>query len=175
MAVSTVTAMKAAQDPEFHRWLMFGRADAMLEAQLGRPLAYHETQGRLPWPQLAVVKRIERAIADRRGEKIPVLMARQSGKNETEAFVEDRMLTVFAHMQGSVWVRWILQEAAHTAKRSPQFADTYSQLARRRGKQIATVAIARRLLARSFHILKEVQTAATTTGEGQTGRARVSA
>jgi len=76
--------------------------------------------------------------------------------------------------QGSVWVRWILQEAAHTAKRSPQFADTYSQLARRRGKQIATVAIARRLLARCFHILKEVQTA-TTTGEGQTGRARGSA
>jgi transposase len=75
--------------------------------------------------------------------------------------------------QGSVWVRWILQEAAHTAKRSPQFADTYAQLARRRGKQIATVAIARRLLARSFHILKEVPT--TTTGEGQTGRARVSA
>ena len=76
--------------------------------------------------------------------------------------------------QGSVWVRWILQEAAHTAKRSPQFAGTYGQLARRRGKQIATVAIARRLLARCFHILKEVQTA-TTTGEGQTGRARVSA
>jgi transposase len=78
--------------------------------------------------------------------------------------------------QGSVWVRWILQEAAHTAKRSPQFAGTYGQLARRRGKQIATVAIARRLLARCFHILKEVPTAATaTTGEGQTGRARVSA
>jgi transposase len=77
--------------------------------------------------------------------------------------------------QGSVWVRWILQEAAHTAKRSPQFAGTYGQLARRRGKQIATVAIARRLLARSFHILKQVQTAAATTGEGQTGRARVSA
>jgi transposase len=64
--------------------------------------------------------------------------------------------------------------AAHTAKRSPQFAGTYGQLARRRGKQIATVAIARRLLARCFHILKEVPTAATT-GEGQTGRARVSA
>jgi transposase len=76
--------------------------------------------------------------------------------------------------QGSVWARWILQEAAHTAKRSPQFAGTYGQLTRRRGKQIATVAIARRLLARCFHILKEVQTA-TTTGEGQTGRARVSA
>jgi len=51
-------------------------------------------------------------------------------------------------------VRWILQEAAHTAKRSPQFAGTYGQLARRRGKQVATVAIARRLLARCFHLLK---------------------
>jgi transposase len=73
-----------------------------------------------------------------------------------------------------VWVRWILQEAAHTAKHHPMFATTYGQLARRRGKQIATVAVARRLLARSFHILKAVQTT-TTTGEGQTGRARVSA
>src|SRR5512132_4306981 len=52
--------------------------------------------------------------------------------------------------QGSPWVRWILQEAAQTAKRSPLFADTYGQLARRRGTNIATVAIARRLLARSF-------------------------
>ena len=48
-----------------------------------------------------------------------------------------------------------------------------AQLARRRGNSIATTAIARRLLARSFHILKEVPTAATaTTGEGQTGCAR---
>jgi hypothetical protein len=68
--------------------------------------------------------------------------------------------------------RWILQEATQTANRSPMFATTYAQLARRRGKQIATVAIARRLLARCFHILNQVA-AATTTGEGQTaGRAR---
>jgi transposase len=73
--------------------------------------------------------------------------------------------------QGSVGVRWILQEAAQTAKKRPLFAGTSAQLARRRGNSIATVAIARRLLARSFHILKEAQTA-TTTGEGQTGRAR---
>jgi transposase len=74
--------------------------------------------------------------------------------------------------QGSPWVRGILQEAAQTAKRHPMFASAYGQLAHRRGTQIATVAIARRLLARSFHILKEAQTAATITGEGQTGRAR---
>jgi hypothetical protein len=58
--------------------------------------------------------------------------------------------------QGSPWVRWILQEAAQTAKRSPLFADTYVQLARRRGRNIATVAIARRLRARSFHILTQL-------------------
>ena len=61
--------------------------------------------------------------------------------------------------QGSPWVRWILQEAAQTAKRSPLFADTYGQLARRRGRNIATVAIARRLLARSFHILTQLEAA----------------
>jgi transposase len=68
--------------------------------------------------------------------------------------------------QGSPWVRWILQEAAQTAKRSPMFATTYAQLARRRGTQIATVAIARRLLARSFPIFNQLE--AATTGEGQT-------
>jgi hypothetical protein len=54
-------------------------------------------------------------------------------------------------------VRWILQEAAQTAKRHPMFADTYGQLAHRRGRNIAAVAIARRLLARSFHILTQLE------------------
>jgi transposase len=71
--------------------------------------------------------------------------------------------------QGSPWVRWILQEAAQTANKHPPFAATYAQLARRRGNHIATVAIARRLLARSFHILNQLK---ATTGEGQTGCAR---
>jgi hypothetical protein len=66
-------------------------------------------------------------------------------------------------------VRWILQQAAQTAKNRPKVAGASGQVARRRGTQIATVAIARRLLARWFHLLKEVQTA--TTGGGQTARA----
>ena len=74
--------------------------------------------------------------------------------------------------QGSPWVRWILQEAAQTAKRHPMFADTYSQLARRRGRNIATVAIARRLLARSFHILTQLEQASRSE-KAPTGRARV--
>jgi transposase len=73
--------------------------------------------------------------------------------------------------QGSPWVRGILQEAAQTAKRHPMFAGAYGQLAHRRGKNIATVAIARRLLARSFHILKQLEAAPPE--KAITGRARV--
>jgi transposase len=76
--------------------------------------------------------------------------------------------------QGSPWVRGILQEAAQTAKRHPMFAGAYAQLARRRGKNIATTAIARRLLARSFHILSQLEEASASEKAG-TGRARVSA
>jgi transposase len=61
--------------------------------------------------------------------------------------------------QGSPWVRGILQEAAQTAKRHPMFAGAYGQLARRRGNHVATVAIARRLLARCFHVLTQLESA----------------
>jgi transposase len=74
--------------------------------------------------------------------------------------------------QGSPWVRWILQEAAQTAKRHPMFADSYGQLAGRRGRNIATVAVARRLLARSFHILTQLEEASISE-KARTGRARV--
>lgn len=60
--------------------------------------------------------------------------------------------------QGSTWLRWILCEAAQTAKRSPQFAATYQTIVRRRGKKIATTAIARRLLTRAYHLLAEAAT-----------------
>jgi hypothetical protein len=54
------------------------------------------------------------------------------------------------------------------------FASTYAQLARRRGTHIATTAIARRLLARSFHILTQLETPPAPE-KASTGRARVSA
>src|SRR6266536_1903287 len=75
--------------------------------------------------------------------------------------------------QGSVWVGWILQEAAQRAKTQPPFAHTYAQIAHRRGRQIATVAIARRLLARCFHILTELEE--PTSEKATTGRARITA
>jgi transposase len=65
---------------------------------------------------------------------------------------------------GSPWVRFVLQEAAQRAKTRPPFASFYAQTAARRGTHIATVAVARKLLARSFHLLTELQAAA---GEGQ--------
>jgi Transposase IS116/IS110/IS902 family len=85
--------------------------------------------------------------------------------------------------QGSAWLRWVLNQAAQTAKRSPEFSATYTAIARRRGKKIATMAIARKLLTRAYHLLAEAAatpegtTAATPqTREGvtSTGRARSS-
>ena len=57
--------------------------------------------------------------------------------------------------QGSAWLRWILCEAAQTAKRHPDFAASYQAIARRRGKKIATTAIARKLLTRAYHLLTD--------------------
>jgi transposase len=65
---------------------------------------------------------------------------------------------------GSPWVRFVLQEAAQRAKTRPPFAAFYVKTAARRGKHIATVAVARKLLARCFHLLTELE---ATTGEGQ--------
>jgi len=65
---------------------------------------------------------------------------------------------------GSPWVRFVLQEAAQRAKTRPPFAAFYAKTAARRGKHIATVAVARKLLARSFHVLTDLQ---PTAGEGQ--------
>jgi transposase len=59
--------------------------------------------------------------------------------------------------QGSTWLRWILCEAAQTAKRHPDFAASYQAIARRRGKKIATTAIARKLLTRAWHLLTDAQ------------------
>jgi len=57
--------------------------------------------------------------------------------------------------EGSAWLRWVLCEAAQTAKRSPQFAATFQRIATRRGKKIATTAIARKLATRAWHLLAD--------------------
>jgi hypothetical protein len=50
--------------------------------------------------------------------------------------------------QGSAWLRWVLNQAAQTAKRSPEFA---------------TIAIARKLLTRAWHLLDQMQPADAST------------
>jgi transposase len=55
--------------------------------------------------------------------------------------------------QGSAWLRWVLNQAAQSAKRSPEFAATYQTIAKKRGKKIATIAISRKLLTRAWHLL----------------------
>ena len=55
--------------------------------------------------------------------------------------------------QGSAWLRWVMNQAAQTAKRSPEFAATYAAIAQRRGTKIATIAISRKLLTRAYHLL----------------------
>jgi transposase len=65
--------------------------------------------------------------------------------------------------QGSAWLRWVLNQAAQTAKRSPEFSATYAAIAKRRGKKIATIAISRKLLTRAWHLLSEIQPADAST------------
>jgi transposase len=78
--------------------------------------------------------------------------------------------------QGSPYVRWVLGQAAHVAKRHPEFAATYQGIAKRRGPKIATVAVARKLLTRAYHLLADTdansQDAATHTTGNSTCVAR---
>ena len=57
-------------------------------------------------------------------------------------------------------------EAADIAKRKPPFAGPYAEIARRRGRKIATVAIARKLLTKCYFVLKEVSDRQQDTGQG---------
>jgi transposase len=59
--------------------------------------------------------------------------------------------------EGSVWLRWVLCEAAQTAKRHPQFAAGFQAIAKRRGKKIATTAVARKLATRAWHLLTDAE------------------
>ena len=72
--------------------------------------------------------------------------------------------------QGSAWLRWVLNQAAQTAKRSPEFAATYAAITKRRGKKIATIAIARKLLTRAYHLLLADAQAAQAPSAGMPAR-----
>jgi transposase len=70
--------------------------------------------------------------------------------------------------EGSAWLRWVLCEAAQTAKRSPEFAAAFQRIAKRRGKKIATTAIARKLATRAWHLLADTGAAAPQPAAPQT-------
>jgi transposase len=74
--------------------------------------------------------------------------------------------------QGSAWLRCVMNQAAQTAKRSPEFAATYSSIAKRRGKKIATIAIARKLLTRAWHLLASAQATQAITPTASSGSPR---
>ena len=59
--------------------------------------------------------------------------------------------------QGSAWLRWVLNQAAQTAKRSPEFAAAYSGIAGRRGKKKAIIAVAHKILVIVYTVLKTGQ------------------
>ena len=69
-------------------------------------------------------------------------------------------------------MRWILGQAAHIAKRHPEFAATYQAIARRRGPKIATVAVARKLLTRTYHLLTDTHAEAAAAANNSTCVAR---
>jgi transposase len=62
---------------------------------------------------------------------------------------------------GPAAVRWVLTEAGYHARRFRPFNSTFEAMTKRRGKHIAGVALSRKLLARSFHILKSLEAAKT--------------
>ena len=65
--------------------------------------------------------------------------------------------------QGSAWVRRVMNQAAQTARRSPDFAATCAPITKRRGKKIAAIAISRKLLTRAWHLPAEMQATGTST------------
>jgi transposase len=58
--------------------------------------------------------------------------------------------------EGSKWLRWVMVEAAqtHVHKYDTSITRAYNRIAERRGKRIAVIAAARRLLMCSFSVLK---------------------
>jgi len=77
--------------------------------------------------------------------------------------------------QGSKWLRWALVEAAHHAIQRPPYRSFYQNTAKRRGKAIAKVAVARKLLKAIYHMLKEQEALATKEAQNSNtdlGRAR---
>ncbi len=59
---------------------------------------------------------------------------------------------------GSRWLRWAMVQSAHVAARQPgALRDRFEQTARRKGRKVAIVALARFMLKTAYHLLKDQQ------------------
>ncbi|MFK4540412.1 transposase [Streptomyces tendae] len=58
--------------------------------------------------------------------------------------------------QGDPSLRWIMNQAAQTAKWTPPYAACFEQIAHRPGRKIATIVVARKLLTRAYHVLRKL-------------------
>jgi len=94
--------------------------------------------------------------------RFPAARKRASRAGLTPAVRGSDRVARYGHIseQGPAWLRWVLCEAAQTARRSPQFAAGYQAIAARRGKKIAATAVARKLLTRTWHLLTDAERAA---------------
>ncbi len=71
-----------------------------------------------------------------------------------------RLLRAHLEKKGRCGCAGCCAEAARTAKRRPEFAATFQRIAQRRGKKIATTAIARKLITRAWRLLADAGHAA---------------
>ena len=85
----------------------------------------------------------------------PDQLASWAGLTPTERSSDEHTRRGHISKQGSRWVRWVMVEAATRPFRDPALRRFEERIARRRGKKVARVALARRLLTLSFYALRD--------------------
>ena len=85
----------------------------------------------------------------------PDQLASWAGLTPTERSSDEHTRRGHISKQGSRWLRWVMVEAASRPFRDPALRRFEERIARRRGKKIARVALARRLLTLSFYALRD--------------------
>jgi len=85
----------------------------------------------------------------------PDQLASWAGLTPTERSSDEHTQRGHISKQGSRWLRWVMVEAASRRFRDPALRRFEERIARRRGKKIARVALARRLLTLCFYALRD--------------------
>lgn len=78
-----------------------------------------------------------------------------AGLTPTERSSDEHTRRGHISKQGSRWLRWVMVEAATSAARNPNLRPFFERIEHRRGKKIARVALARRLLTLCFYALRD--------------------